>query len=422
MFRGSVGYRCAPWAFSRALGGAVAWPAGTCHEHLRVVRYDKVEIVAETRGDNGGIEEVSVAPRTCPRDKGMDVDDAKPAMSLTVMITGAAGMLGRKLAELLAERAAVAGHPLAGLQLVDVIPPVAPSRPVAEVGLHVADLTEPGAAEDLMALRPDVVFHLAATVSGEAEEDLEKGYAVNLDGTRALLDAIRRMGPAAHWRPRFVFASSVGVYGSPYPPVLPDDFHLTPHSSYGTQKAMGELLVNDYARRGFLDGISLRLPTICVRPGTPNRAISGFFSNILREPLVGQPALLPVGEEVRHCFASPRAAVVALAHAALITEEQLAGRTALMMPSVAVSVGEQIAALRAVAGDEAASLIRREPDELVSRIALGWPSDFEAKRARALGFTVDASIEAIVRTHIADELGGRLAAWPDAPINQEVAG
>lgn len=348
--------------------------------------------------------------------------DVRATKPLTVMITGAAGMLGRKLGELLADRAAVADHPLGGLQLVDVVPPVAPGRSETECGLHIVDLTEPGAAEDLMALRPDVVFHLAATVSGEAEDDLEKGYAVNLDGTRALLNAIRRMGPASQWRPRFVFASSAAVYGSPYPPVLPDDFHLTPYSSYGTQKAIGELLVNDYSRRGFLDGISLRLPTICVRPGTPNRAISGFFSNILREPLVGEPALLPVDDEVRHCFASPRAAVVALAHAASITPEQLAGRTALMMPSVAVSVGEQIAALRAVAGDEAVSLIRREPDAMVSRIALGWPSDSEATRARALGFTADASIEAIVRTHIADELDGRLTAWPDAPINREVGG
>lgn len=341
---------------------------------------------------------------------------------LTVMITGAAGMLGRKLSELLAERAAVAGHQLGVLQLVDVIPPIAPSGQVTEVGLHVADLTQPGAADELMELRPDILFHLAAIVSGEAEEDLEKGYAVNLDGTRALLDAIRRSGPALNWRPRVVFASSVGVYGGPYPLVLPDDFHLTPDSSYGTQKAMGELLVNDYARRGLLDGISLRLPTICVRPGGPNRAISGFFSSILREPLVGEPALLPVEDEVRHCFASPRAAVRALAHAATITPDQLAGRTALVMPAVSASVADQIAALRAVAGEDAADLIRREPDALVSRIVSGWPSDFEAKRARNLGFTVDDSIESILRTHIAEELGGRLTAWPDAPIHQEVTG
>lgn len=338
---------------------------------------------------------------------------------LTVLITGASGMLGRKLGDLLVQRGEVAGHPLAGLQLADVFQPTPPKDAAVEVGLHVADLTTAGAAERILSMRPDVVFHLAATVSGEAEADLEKGYAVNLDGTRALLEVIRKQGASSIWRPKVVLASSLGVYGGPYPPIVPDDFHLTPHSSYGTQKVMGEMLVNDYARRGIIDGISLRLPTICIRPGSPNRAISGFFSNILREPLIGQPAVLPVEEQVRHCFASPRAAVLALAHAASITPEQLAGRTALMMPAVSASIGEQIGALRAVAGDAAVALIRHEPDDSISRIAVGWPGAFESKRARGLGFTVDASIEAIVRTHVADELGGRLEAWPDAPINHE---
>ncbi len=328
-------------------------------------------------------------------------------------------MLGRKLADLLVHRGEVAGRPLGGLELADVTASAAPVDAALNVGLHVGDLTLAGAAEAVLSMRPDVVFHLAATVSGEAEADLGKGYAVNLDGTRALLEAIRRQEASANWRPKFVLASSLGVYGGPYPPVVPDDFHLTPHSSYGTQKVMGEMLVNDYARRGLIEGISLRLPTICIRPGTPNRAISGFFSNILREPLIGQPAVLPVEEQVRHCFASPRAAVVALAHAASITPKQLAGRTALMMPAVSASIGEQIDALRTVAGDDAVDLIRHEPDDTISRIATGWPAVFESKRALELGFTVDASIEAIVRTHIFDELDGRLEAWPDAPVNRE---
>lgn len=338
---------------------------------------------------------------------------------LTVLITGAAGMLGRKLGDLLVQRGEIAGRPLAGLELADVFQPTPPTDATVEVGLHVVDLTTAGAAEQILSMRPDVVFHLAATVSGEAEADLEKGYAVNLDGTRALLEAVRARGASSTWRPKVVFASSLGVYGGPYPPVVPDDFHLTPHSSYGAQKVMGELLLNDYARRGIIDGISLRLPTICIRPGPPNRAISGFFSNILREPLIGQPAVLPVNKRIRHCFASPRAAVAALVHAASITPEQLAGRSALMMPVVSASIGEQIEALRAVAGDAAVDLIRYIPDESVSRIAVGWPGAFESKRACDLGFEVDASIEAIVRTHIADELGGRLEAWPDAPINHE---
>lgn len=341
---------------------------------------------------------------------------SKPA---TVLITGAAGMLGRKLIDLLVRRGEVGGRPLGSLQLVDVVRPTPPTGVPVEVGLHAGDLTAAGVAEQVMGMRPDVVFHLAAIVSGEAEADFVKGYAVNLDGTRALLEAIRSQSVSSTWRPTFVFASSLGVYGGPFPSVIPDDFHLTPHSSYGAQKVMGEMLVNDYARRGMIDGISLRLPTVCVRPGAPNPAISGFFSNILREPLIGQPAVLPVDERIRHCFASPRAAVAALAHAASITSEQLAGRTALMMPAVSASIGEQIEALRAVAGDAAVDLIHHEPDDSISRIVVGWPGALETRRALDLGFSGDASIEAIVRSHIADELGGRLEAWPDAPINRE---
>ena len=163
-----------------------------------------------------------------------------------------------------------------------------------------------------VAERPEVIFHLAAVVSGEAEADFEKGYAVNFDGTRNLFEAIRAQ---PDYRPRVIFASSIAVYGAPFPETIPDDFHLTPLTSYGTQKAMGELLLADYSRRGFLDGIGLRLPTICIRPGTPNKAASGFFSNILREPLAGSEAVLPVGDDVRHWHASPRAAVGFLRHA-----------------------------------------------------------------------------------------------------------
>lgn len=337
---------------------------------------------------------------------------------LSVMITGAAGMIGRKLAEHLAARGQVGGQPLAALDLVDVIMPAAPTGPV-EIHTRVADLSAPDKAADLVTSRPDVVFHLAAVVSGEAETDFDKGYAVNLDGTRWLLEAIRQEGLQRQWRPKFVFTSSIGVFGGPYPPVIADDFHLTPHGSYGTQKVIGEMLVNDYCRRGFVDGISIRLPTICIRPGAPNKAASGFFSSILREPLVGERAVLPVGDDVRNWFASPRAAVGFLDHAAAVTEEQLAGRSALTMPGVSASVADEIAALRAVAGDDAVALIDREPDPLTIQLTSGWPHSFDATRARQLGFKADASIEEIVRTHIADELGGRLDAWPSAPINQE---
>ena len=180
-----------------------------------------------------------------------------------------------------------------------------------------------------------------------------------------------------------MFTSSIAVFGAPFPRSIPDDFHLTPLTSYGTQKAICELLLADYTRRGFLDGVGIRLPTICVRPGKPNKAASGFFSGIIREPLAGQEALLPVADTVRHTHASPRAAVGFLIHAAGLTREQLGPRINLTMPGVCCTVGEQIEALRRVAGDKVAARIRREPDELVQRIVAGWAERLDAKRARA---------------------------------------
>ncbi len=211
---------------------------------------------------------------------------------------------------------------------------------------------------------PDVIFHLAAVVSGEAESDFEKGYRVNLDGTRQLLEAIRAIDG---YCPRVVFASSIAVFGAPFPDTIGDEFVTAPLTSYGTQKAICELLLSDYTRRGFLDGVGIRLPTVCVRPGAPNLAASGFFSNIIREPLNGREAVLPVTDDVRHWHASPRAAVGFLLHAADIGTDALGTRRCLTMPGVSVTVGEQIEALRAVAGDEIVQLIRREPDESLQR-------------------------------------------------------
>jgi nucleoside-diphosphate-sugar epimerase len=253
-----------------------------------------------------------------------------------------------------------------------------------------------------------VIFHLAGVVSGEAELDFDKGYRVNLDGTRALLEAIRRHGEAYH--PKLVFSSSMAVYGAPFPPAVPDDFHLTPLTSYGTQKAICELLLADYHRRGFLDGVGIRLPTICVRPGKPNKAASGFFSGIIREPLAGQEAVLPVADTVRHTHASPRAAVGFLIHAAGLTREQLGPRINLSMPGVCCTVAEQIDALARVAGPKVAARIRREPDELIMRIVGGWSERIEARRATALGFKAESSFDEIVKIHIDDELKGRIAA------------
>jgi nucleoside-diphosphate-sugar epimerase len=291
-------------------------------------------------------------------------------------------MIGRKLV-----------RQLAGEELIlhDVVP--------FEGASVVSDLSAPGEAEKLLASRPQLIFHLAAVVSGEAEADFDKGYRVNLDGTRRLFEAIRK----ENYRPRVVFTSSIAVFGAPFPEAIGDEFLSAPLTSYGTQKAICELLLSDYSRRGLFDGIGIRLPTICVRPGKPNKAASGFFSGIIREPLVGEEAVLPVPESVRHWFASPRAAVGFLLHASRIDTGQLGARRNLSMPGISATVGEQIAALRKVAGDRAAQLIRREPDPAIQRIVEGWPRNFDPRRALALGFRADRSFEDIIRAHVEDE-------------------
>jgi nucleoside-diphosphate-sugar epimerase len=323
-----------------------------------------------------------------------------------IAIIGAAGMIGRKLTTRLLAEGVLSGRKVTRLTLVDVVAPSAPGGFAGAVEARIADLSAPGEAEKLVAGRPDVVFHLAAIVSGEAELDFDKGYRVNLDGTRALFEAIRALHVGSGYKPRVVFASSCAVFGAPFPVSIPDDFHLTPLTSYGTQKAISELLLSDYSRRGFLDGVGIRLPTISIRPGKPNRAASGFFSAILREPLVGLQAVLPVPDSVRHWHASPRSAVGFLAHAASMDLEPLGASRNLNMPGVSATVGEQIDALRRIAGDKAVGLIRREPDEMTMRIVSGWAEGFEATRARALGFRAESSFDEIIRVHIEDELGG----------------
>ena len=314
-----------------------------------------------------------------------------PGLGSKTLVIGAAGMIGRKLV-----------RQLAGEELIlhDGVP--------FEGASVVSDLSAPGEAEKLLASRPQLIFHLAAVVSGEAEADFDKGYRVNLDGTRRLFDAIRK----ENYRPRVVFTSSIAVFGAPFPEAIGDEFLSAPLTSYGTQKAICELLLSDYSRRGFFDGIGIRLPTICVRPGKPNKAASGFFSGIIREPLVGEEAVLPVPESVRHWFASPRAAVGFLLHASRIDTGQLGARRNLSMPGISATVGEQIAALRKVAGDRAAQLIRREPDPAIQRIVEGWPRNFDPRRAAALGFRADSSFEDIIHAHIEDELQGSSAPRP----------
>jgi nucleoside-diphosphate-sugar epimerase len=324
-----------------------------------------------------------------------------------ILITGAAGMIGRKLVARLVTAGALNGKPIDKLTLIDVSAPQKPQGFSGGVATSAADIADAAAARAAVAERPDAIFHLAAVVSGEAELDFEKGVHVNLDGSRALIEAIRAAGEG--YCPRLVFTSSIAVFGAPFPESIADDFHLTPLTSYGTQKAIVELLLADYTRRGFLDAIGIRLPSIVVRPGRPNRAASGFFSSIIREPLAGEEAVLPVADSVLHWHASPRAAVGFLIHAAGVDREKLGPRVSLTMPGVCCTVAEQIAALRRIAGDKVAARIRREPDPLVARIVAGWPSRFDPRRALALGFQAEASFDEIIRVHIADELGGKIA-------------
>src|SRR6516162_3932968 len=323
-----------------------------------------------------------------------------------ILVTGAAGMIGRKLTERLVRDGTLHGRAIDKLTLTDVFAPVPPPGVSAAVDIVTQDLATPGVAERLVAGRPDVIFHTAGIVSAEAELDFDKGYRSNLDGMRALLEAIRRVGGDFH--PKLVFTSSCAVFGGPFPHTIGDEFHLTPHTSYGAQKAICELLLADYTRRGFLDGVGLRLPAICVRPGKPNKAASGFFSSIIREPLAGREAVLPVDEKILHTHASPRAAVGFLVHAAGLAPGRLGPHISLTMPGVSCTVAEQIAALRRIAGDKVAARIRREPDPLVARIVAGWPRRFDPRRALSLGFRSEASFDEIIRVHIEDELGGKI--------------
>jgi D-erythronate 2-dehydrogenase len=321
-----------------------------------------------------------------------------------ILVTGAAGMLGRKLTERLVRDGGLNGRQIDKLTLLDVMPPTNPTSFAGKTDMVAADLSMPGKAARAIEDRPDIIFHLAGVVSGEAELDFDKGYRVNLDGTRALLEAIRASGDG--YRPRLVYTSSIAVFGAPFPESIPDDFHLTPLTSYGTQKAIGEALLADYTRRGFCDGVGIRLPSIVVRPGKPNKAASGFFSGIIREPLAGVEAALPVSETVVHTHASPRAAIGFLMHAAGLAGDALGARINLAMPGVCCTVAEQIASLRRIAGERVAARIRRAHDPLVARIVDGWPQRIEARRARELGFKAESSFDEIVRIHIDEDRGG----------------
>ncbi|MCP9629493.1 SDR family oxidoreductase [Rhodopseudomonas palustris] len=326
-----------------------------------------------------------------------------------ILILGAAGMVGRKLTDRLLADGRLGNREITRLTLQDVVAPERPAQASIAIQTLTSDLAEAGQAAALVAHRPDVIFHLAAIVSGEAEADFDKGYRINLDGTKQLIDAIRAEGDG--YKPRLVFTSSIAVFGAPFPEKIGDEFLSTPLTSYGTQKAICELLIADYTRKGFLDGVGIRLPTICVRPGKPNKAASGFFSNIIREPLSGHEAVLPVGDEVMHWHASPRSAVGFLVHAGTMDTAAIGPRRNLSMPGLAATVGEQIDALERVAGKSVVARIKREPDPAIIGIVSGWPRNFSTDRALKLGFTTaEKTFDDIIRIHIEDELGGKFVA------------
>jgi nucleoside-diphosphate-sugar epimerase len=300
-----------------------------------------------------------------------------------VVITGGCGFLGRRVALRLLERREVDE-----LVLFDNAPSALPLPEDRRLKLVTGDIADRETVRGVVAPGTNSVFHLAAVVSGEAEADTDLGYRVNLDGARAVLEACRALGTC----PRLVFASSLAVYGGALPPAVGDDTALTPETSYGTQKAIGELLVNDNSRKGFVDGRAVRLPTVVVRPGRPNRAASTFASSIIREPLSGREAVCPVSPDTVMALASPRRVVDALLRAHDLPAADFATSRSLQLPGFSVAVGEMVAAVRRAGGEQAYTRIRWEPDPLIQRIVSGWPQALAARRATALGFTADNGI------------------------------
>jgi len=318
---------------------------------------------------------------------------------MRVVITGGAGFLGSRLARAILERGALTdsrgqSRPIRELVLVDVVAPAPAGDP--RVRAIVGSLADPAVVEAVIAPHTDSVFHLAAVVSGQAEAEFDIGMRVNVDATRSLLERCR--GCTAP--PKFVFASSLAVFGGTLPDPVPDDAPVTPQTSYGTQKAIGELLVSDMSRKGFIDGRSLRLPTIVVRPGKPNQAASSFASGIIREPLSHVAALCPVAPATALWVQSPRAVITnfVIGHEAPASE--LARSRAINVPGISVAVRDMVKALRVVAGDGIADLVRWEHDPVIDRIVSTWPARFTADAGRALGMRADDDFESIVRAHI----------------------
>jgi D-erythronate 2-dehydrogenase len=318
---------------------------------------------------------------------------------MRIVITGGCGFLGRRVAMRLLDQGTARG-PVEELVLFDNAPPALPLPEDGRLRMMTGDIADRETVARLIAPGTEAVFHLAAIVSGQAEADTDLGYRVNLDGTRAVLDACRALGTA----PKLIFASSLAVYGGALPQEVGEETALTPQSSYGAQKAIGELLVNDYSRKGFVDGLALRLPTVVVRPGLPNRAASTFASSMIREPLTGKDAICPVSPDTVMALASPRRIVEGLVHALGIPGEAFGSSRSLQLPGFSVSVGDMAAALRRAGGEVAHARIRWQPDAAIQAIVGSWPRALATPRAEALGFGRDKDIDEVVQFFIEDDL------------------
>ena len=323
---------------------------------------------------------------------------------MRVLIMGAAGMVGQKLLSRL-ENADTGLGKISRIYLHDMVPANTASWS-GESEVLVGNIAEAAEMQKLADLKPDLIFHLASIVSGEAELEFVKGWQVNMAGSWAFLEALRQHheDSGGSYVPKMVFTSSIAVFGAPFPDKISDEFLCAPQTSYGAQKAIIELLISDYSRKGYIDGISIRLPTICVRPGKPNLAASSFFSGIIREPLNGVEAILPVKDDVRHWHASPRSAARFLTHSAWMDLSVLGSRRALNMPGVSCTVAEQIEALRTIAGNDVVSLIKPQLDDHIVKIVAGWPRNFDTERSVQFGFESESSFEEIIKIYLEDDL------------------
>ena len=324
---------------------------------------------------------------------------------MKILITGGGGFLGARLARTLLATGQLDGKAVSGLMLTDQQAP--PADLVAQSKVHVRTGPLLAQVADLAAWQPDAVFHLASAVSGECEDDFDLGLRSNIDSTRALLDAFRH----AKHAPRFVFSSSVAVYGPDpghhWPGVVSDDTLPTPQTSYGIHKLICEHLVSDYTRKGYIDGRSARLMTVTVRPGRPNGAASSFFSGIIREPLAGELSVCPVDASVSHPVASPGKTIEGLIKVFEATREAYRGRTAMNLPGLNVTVAQMLDALEAVAGPEVRARVRFERNAQIAGIVANWSQGATAQRAAHLGLLPDPDFQTIIRQYMADcELAG----------------